>query len=149
MVQANQLLEALIYDKKQTRDDHEETITAIKKDKSANSKRSVFIVVPNPYLDKGNDKELFKYASRCIHDSLRRGETPVLCFSTTMGLYGFGQFMNSGLRISEHLLFDASINIMTDCDYVAIYVDNDISDSMEDIIGIAKIRVKRIDVRTV
>lgn len=110
-------------------------------------RKMVFLITPDPFENQNRSMEYLRYGFRASYDCGRRNESPMLCYSFKLGLYGFNQWTLRSGPFSNQQLFDMQVSIMLKCHYVAVY-GNEYTESMDRLLNIAKIHIPRIDFRS-
>lgn len=108
----------------------------------------VYIIAPDPFDLKTNINTILMFGHRACADSGKRNESPLLCYSMKLGLYGFNQWTVRVAPFSPQQLFDMQVSQMLKCNFVAVY-GTEFTESMERLIAVAKSRIPRIDFRNV
>ncbi len=111
-------------------------------------RKVVFIICPDPFISKERPMDHLKYGYRAASDSGRRMESPIICYSFKLGMFGFNQWTTRMGPFSDQQLFDMQVSQMLRSNYVAVY-GNEYTESMERLINVAKLNIPRIDYRTV
>lgn len=111
-------------------------------------RKLAFIICPDPYEIDSTPLKRLQYGMRCATDSGRRGEAPILCYSFKLGLYGFNQWHLQAGPFSKQQLFDMTVTQMIKTNFVIVYGD-EYTDSMNNLLNVAKLTVNRIDYRTI
>lgn len=110
-------------------------------------RKLVFIICPDPFITKGNPMEILRMGYKAANDSGKRNESPLLCYSFKLGMFGFNQWTNRMGPFSDQQLFDMQVSMMLRSNYVAVY-GKEYTESMETLIGVAKLNIPRIDYRS-
>ena len=134
LIDAENLLEVL---------NSKETAGAIKFIK----RKTVFLITPDPFENHNKANEYLKYGFKASYECGRRNEAPILCYSFKLGMYGFNQWTLRSGPFSDQQLFDMQVSIMLKCHYVAVY-GNEYTNSMNQLLNIAKINMPRIEFRS-
>ena len=111
-------------------------------------RRVVFIICPDPFENPQKQMEYLKYGFRAAADAGRKQESPLLCYSFKLGMYGFTQFTNRVGPFHEKELFDMQVSQMLRCNYIAVY-GNEYTESMQRLIDVASVSIPRIEFRTI
>lgn len=132
--------------------DAKDLLEAISTDSSRkykyNKRKLVFIICPDPFENPQNQMEILRNGFKAAADSGRKMESPLLCYSFKLALYGFTQFTNRIGPFGDQQLFDMQVSQMLRSNYVAVY-GNEYTESMQRLIDIASVSVSRIDYRRI
>ena len=111
-------------------------------------RKVVFLITPDPFENPSRLQDYLRYGTRAAQDSYRKNECPILCYSMKLTLLGYNQWnTHSGPYTSQHL-FDMQVSQMLRSNYVVVY-GNEYTESMNNLLNIAKLNISRIDYRTV
>lgn len=113
-----------------------------------NVRKIVFAICPDPFESNSNPLEVLKFGYKVSMDIAKRTESPVLCYAPKLAMYGFQQWTIRVGPISKQHLFDIQVSQMLRCHYVAVY-GKEVTESMQNLLDVAKIRMSRIDFRNV
>lgn len=112
-------------------------------------RKVVFIICPDPYESK-TPYDTLRYGFRAAADSGRKNESPELCYSFKLGLYGFNQWTLRTTPFSQQQLFDMQVSQMLRSNFIAVYSNDSVyTESMEKLLNIAKVNIARIDFRSI
>lgn len=112
------------------------------------SKRKVaFIICPDPF-ESNKPMDHLRYGMRCATDSGRRSECPILCYSIKLSLFGFNQWHMQAGPFNKQQLFDMQVSEMLRSNMVVVY-GNEYTESMNNLLNVAKLNISRIDFRTI
>lgn len=111
-------------------------------------RRLVFIICADPFENPQKQMDYLKYGFRAAADSGRKMESPLLCYSFKLGMFGFTQFTTRVGPFSDQQLFDMQVSMMLRCNYVAVY-GNEYTESMQRLIDVASVSIPRIEFRTI
>lgn len=108
----------------------------------------VYLIVPDPFDLKTNINKNLIFGNRASADAGRKNESPILCYALKLGLYNFNQWKIHVAPFSDQQLFDMQVSQMLRCNHVAVY-GNELTDSMNKLINVARNRISRIDFRNI
>ncbi len=114
---------------------------------SYNIRKVVYVICDDPFESK-NPLEVLKRGYKISMDVAKRQESPLLCYSPKLAMYGFQQWSIRVGPISKQHVFDIQVSQMVKSHYVAVY-GREITESMQKLIDVAKLKVGRIDFRNV
>ena len=108
----------------------------------------VYLIVPDPFDLKTNINTNLIFGNRASADAGRKNESPILCYSLKLGLFGYSQWVNHVSPFSEQQIFDMQVSQMLRCNHVAVY-GKEITDGMNALIANARNRMSRIHFRSI
>jgi len=113
-----------------------------------NKRPLVYIIAPDPFELKSNINTILLFGNRASADSGKKNESPLLCYSLKLGLYGFNHWSIKPAPFSPQQVFDMQVSQMLKCNFVAVY-GTEITESMDRLLAVAKNRMSRIDFRNI
>lgn len=109
-------------------------------------RKSVFLILPDPF-ESDNSYQTFRFGQRCMIHSANRGESPLPCYAFKLALFGFQNLRIQTSPFSKQQLFDMSVSMMLRSNHVVVYTNGTYTETMENLLSVAKQYVSRIDIR--
>lgn len=111
-------------------------------------RKVVYIISPDPFISNDHPMDHLKFGYRASIDCARKQEMPVLSYAFKLGMFGFNGWSVRMGAFSDDQLFDMQVSQMLKSDFVAVYGQT-YTESMQKLINVAKLKISRIDFRTI
>lgn len=103
------------------------------------------VLVVSPFMAENPAKADFmsRYALRATQDSVKRNEAPIC------NHLFYYQFLNTNITVERDQGLHSMLTWVPKCDILAVYIDHGITQAMQSVIGLAQVKNRKIEYRTI